>query len=175
MDKRESLSSTPPGSSLLYIENLRNPSCWSECEYFYRHGQFHFLERQWEIRFLTFLNTDRNAQRKNLNRNMDILIWNMLSESIFDSGKWSNWKYANTRICIFSVWPLPEVENGFRKQISNENVHITILNFFLSVLVSIKKNKKMDFSLYFQKVKLTVLIEIFTFRSARWVPEVPNV
>ena len=62
---------------------------------------------------------------------MDILIWNMLSESIFDFGKWSNWKYANTRICVFSVLPLPEVENWFRKQISNENVHITILNFFL--------------------------------------------
>ena len=29
--------STPPGSSLLYIGNLRNPSCWSESEYFYRH------------------------------------------------------------------------------------------------------------------------------------------
>ena len=28
---------------------------------------------------------------------MDILIWNPLSESIFDFGKWSNWKYANTR------------------------------------------------------------------------------
>ena len=31
----------------------------------------------------------------------------------------------------------------------------------------------MDFQLYLQKVKLPVLIEIFTLRSARWVPEVP--
>ena len=60
---------------------------------------------------------------------MDILISNLLSESIFDVGKWSNWKYANTRICVFSVW-LPEVENWFRKQICNKNVHISILNFF---------------------------------------------
>ena len=27
---------------------------------------------------------------------MDILISNLLSESILDFGKWSNWKYANT-------------------------------------------------------------------------------
>ena len=33
----------------------------------------------------------------------------------------------------------------------------------------------MDFPLDFQKVKLTVLIEIFKFRSARRVPEVPHV
>ena len=68
-------------------------------------------------------------QKKIYNRNMDILISNLLSESIFDVGKWSNWKYANTRICVFSVW-LPEVENWFRKQICNKNVHISILNFF---------------------------------------------
>ena len=33
----------------------------------------------------------------------------------------------------------------------------------------------MDFPLDFQKVKLTVLIEIFKFRSARRVPVVPHV
>ena len=64
------------------------------------------------------------------NRNMDIFISNLLSESIFDFGKWSNGKYTNTRICVFSVWPLPKVKNWFRKQIWNENVHISILNFF---------------------------------------------
>ena len=58
---------------------------------------------------------------------MDILILNLLSESILDFGKWSNWKYANTLICVFS---LPEVQNRFQKQIWNENVHISILNFF---------------------------------------------
>ena len=83
---------------------------------------------------------------------MDILISNMLSESILDIEKWPNGKYANTRICVFSVQPLPEVENWFRKQIWNENVLISILNFFLSVSVNISKSQKMDFPLYFQKV-----------------------
>ena len=62
---------------------------------------------------------------------MDILISNLLSESILDFGKWPNWKYTNTHICVFSVWPLPEVKNWFWKQIWNEKVHISILNFFL--------------------------------------------
>ena len=83
---------------------------------------------------------------------MDILIWNLLSKSIFDFGKWSNWKYAYTRIRVFSVWPLPKVENWFWKLIWNENVHISILIFFLSFSVSILKSQKMDFPLYFQKV-----------------------
>ena len=30
-------------------------------------------------------------------------------------------------IGVISVWPLPEVRNWFRKQILNENVHISIL------------------------------------------------
>ena len=81
---------------------------------------------------------------------MNIFIWNLLSESNFDFGKWSNWKYANMHICVYSVWPLPEVKNWFWKQISNENVHITILKKNLSALISIWKSKKMNFPLYFQ-------------------------
>jgi hypothetical protein len=84
---------------------------------------------------------------------MDSLISNLLSESILDFGKWSNKKYANTRICLFSVWPLPRVKNSFRKQIWNENVHIFILNFFLKRFCQyLKKSQKMDFLLYFQNV-----------------------
>ena len=41
---------------------------------------------------------------------MDILISNLLSELIFDFGKWSNWKYANTRCIVvsgvFGCWML---------------------------------------------------------------------
>ena len=59
----------------------------------------HLLKLQWEINFLTFLNIDQNAS----NRNMDILISNLLSKSILDFGKWSNGKYTNMRICAFSV------------------------------------------------------------------------
>ena len=33
-----------------------------------------------------------------------------------------------TRICVFSVWPFPEVENYCRKQIWNEIVHIIIFH-----------------------------------------------
>ena len=44
--------------------------------------------------------------------------------------------------------------------------------FFSGVFLSTKKNvkKKMDISLHFKEVKFTVSIEIFTFRSAQWVP-----
>ena len=60
---------------------------------------------------------------------MYILISNLLLKLIFDFGKWSNWKYTYSRIHVFSVWPRPKVENWFLKQIWNENVHISILNF----------------------------------------------
>ena len=65
---------------------------------------------QWEIHFRFFWILAETLQKKILNRNMDILISNLLSESNLDFGKWSNGKYANTRICVFSVWPLPEVD-----------------------------------------------------------------
>jgi hypothetical protein len=58
-----------------------------------------------------FFNTDRNAPKEVKNRNMDILILNLLSKLIFDFGKWSNGKYANTRIRVFLVRRLPEVKN----------------------------------------------------------------
>ena len=86
---------------------------------------------------------------------MDILISNLLSEPIFNFGKWSNWKCANTHICVFSVLPLPKVENWFREQIWNENVKISFLKIFFGMFWSVfKKIKKMDFPLYFQKVML---------------------
>ena len=47
------------------------------------------------------------------NRNRDLLISKLLSKSILDFGKWSNCKYAQIHICVFSVWPLPKVQNLF--------------------------------------------------------------
>ena len=92
--------------------------------------QNYIFKIQWEIHFFTFLNIGRNSSKFFFkNRNMDILISNLLSESILDYGKWSNGKYTYTRICVFSVWPLPVVQNWFWKQIWNENVHISNLNF----------------------------------------------
>ena len=86
---------------------------------------------------------------------MYILISNLLSKSILDFGMWSTGKYANMRICIFSVLPLPKVQNWFRKQIWNENVHVSILNFFLKSFGQyLKKNQKLDFPLYFKIVIL---------------------
>ena len=83
---------------------------------------------------------------------MAILISNLLSKSIFDFGKWSNWKYTYTRIRVFSVWPLPEVENWFLKQIWNENVHISILNFFFEAFRSVlKKIQKWTFHCILKK------------------------
>ena len=94
--------------------------------------------------------------KKNLSRNMDILISNRLSESILDFAKWSNWKYANTHIGVFSIWPLPKVQNWLQKQIWNENVHNSILNFWFEEFWPIfkKVKKKMDFPLYFKTVIL---------------------
>ena len=83
---------------------------------------------------------------------MAFLISNLLSESIFDFGKWSNGKSTNKCICRFSVWPLPEVENWFQKQILNENRHISILNFFKEFRSILEREKKMDFPFYCQKV-----------------------
>ena len=80
---------------------------------------------------------------------MHILISNLLLESIFDFGKWSNWKYANMRIWVFSVWPLSKVKKWYRKQNWNKKVHISILKK-LSALVIILKSQKIDFPLYLQ-------------------------
>ena len=72
---------------------------------------------------------------------MDILISNLLSESILDFRNWSNGKCANTCICVFSVWPLPKVQNWFQKQIWNENVQISIQFFLKSFGHYLKKSK----------------------------------
>ena len=66
---------------------------------------------------------DRNSLKKKFRLEIwtfsfQICFWNKFLTS--GSGQTEN--YANTRICVFSVWPLPEVENWFRKQIWNENV-----------------------------------------------------
>ena len=100
----------------------------------------HLWEIQWEIYFRLFKILTKTLQKKMYDSNMDILIWNLLSESIFDFKKWSNWKYAKRHIWVFSVWPLPKVKNWSRKQISNENV------------TNLKKNLE-RFSQYFKKSK----------------------
>ena len=69
-------------------------------------------------------------------RHMGILFSNLLLKSIFDFGKWSNWKYGNTCICVFSVWLLPKVKNWFQKHIWKENAPISI-QIFLRVLINI--------------------------------------
>ena len=97
---------------------------------------------QWEILFFYFFFL-------NIIRNMDILISNLLLESILDFGKWSNKKYANMCICVFSVWPLPKVQNRFWKQIWNDNVHISILKFVLKSFNQHLKKIKNEFPIVF--------------------------
>ena len=82
---------------------------------------------------------------------MGIPFLNLLSESIFDFWKWSNWKYAITGICVFSVWPLQDVKKLFQKQIWKENAYISIQKILKS-FGQYSKSQKMDFPLYFQKV-----------------------
>ena len=90
-------------------------------------------------------------KRHKNNRNIDILILNLLLESILDFGKWSNGKYTNTRICVFSVWPLPKVQKWFQKQVWKENVRISILFFFKAFRSIFKKVKKIIFHCIFKK------------------------
>ena len=55
-------------------------------------------------------------------------------------------------IGVFSVWPLPEVQNLFQKPIWNENVHIYFLIFFGAFQVLGEKKFKNGLPLYFQNV-----------------------
>ena len=114
-------------------------------------GQITFWKYNEKSIFLTFLSIDQNSLKKIYNGNKAFLVWNLLWESIFNFGKWSNGKYTNRCICVFSIWSLPEVKNLFRKQISNENCHISILKL-LRVLVNTLKSQKLIPPLYFQKV-----------------------
>ena len=49
---------------------------------------------------------------------MDILISNLLSALIFDIGKWSNWKYANTRFGQY----LKKSKNGFSNVLTKSDL-----------------------------------------------------
>ena len=78
--------------------------------------------------FFYFFNIDWNSLKKNQNRNMAFLISNLVFESIFYFGKWSNGKSANTLICGFSI-----------------------LIFLWRVLVNFLKSQKMNFYCIFKK------------------------
>ena len=86
---------------------------------------------------------------------MGILFSNLLLKSIFDFGSWSKGKYTNRRICVFSVWPLPEVKNWFRKQIGKENAYISILFFLKSFDLYFFKKSKNRCSIVFSKSDFT--------------------
>ena len=86
---------------------------------------------------------------------MDIVISNLVLESILDFGKRSNWKYTYTRTRVFYVWPLPKVQNWYRKQIWNENVHISILKIFLKLFGQYLKKIQNGVPIVFSKSDLT--------------------
>ena len=96
--KYQNFKSTRWFSYKIWTKNCREPLVylynWPLPE------QHNFLKIRWEINFLTFLILTETLQKIFLNENMDILISNLLSKSIFAFGKWSNWKYANTRIWV---------------------------------------------------------------------------
>ena len=89
---------------------------------------------------------------------MDILISNLLSESIFHFGKWSNGKYTNTHICVFSVsqgdlaknlWLLVRVSDvGLNTWVSirygdlasNHQVLVRMNDFALNTQVSVRES-----------------------------------
>ena len=82
---------------------------------------------------------------------MGFLFSNLLLESIFYFGEWSNRKYTNTRDCIFSVWPLSIVKNWFQKQIWKQNAHISILIFFVKSFGQYLRKSKNGFPIAFSK------------------------
>ena len=82
-------------------------------------------------------------------RNMDLLISKLLSNSILDIGKWSNWNYAQLRICVFSVWPLPKVKNWFKKQFWNKKVHLFIVKKNIGAFSQTNKKLKIGFPIVF--------------------------
>ena len=55
---------------------------------------------------------------------MDILISNLLSESILEFGKWSNGKYTNMCICVFSVFSCRLVLGRF--QLLPDTLKVTV-------------------------------------------------
>ena len=89
---------------------------------------------------------------------MDILKFQICFKNQFStsgSGQTENMQICViTRICVFSVWPFPEVENWFLKQIWNENVHISILNFYFGAFWSVFKKSKYGFLIVFSKCDL---------------------
>ena len=103
--------------------------------------------------FFDLLNMDWNSS-KNKSR---IEIWTFLFQICFRNQIWTSGsgQTENTRICLFSVWPLPEVQNLFRKQIWNENDHILFLNFFFEEFRSISKNFKKWISHSIKKIVIS--------------------
>ena len=85
------------------------------------------LKIQWEIQFSTFFVVGQNAPKFFFT----IEIWTFSFQNCFQNQFWTSGsgQTENTqiRICVFSVWPLPEVQNWFWKQFWNEKVHISIV------------------------------------------------
>ena len=105
---------------------------------------------QWEIKFSTFCCWSK-CSKKIYNRNMDLLISKLLSKSILDVGKWSNWKYANTYLHIFSL-----TTSGSPKLISKAVLKwegpYFYRNFFLEDLDKQQKKLKMGFPIVFSNL-----------------------
>ena len=78
----------------------------------------HFLKIQWEIHFWTFFVMIEMLQKKIKIINTDILILNLLSESISDFGETEIMPITTIGVIgIISVVPLPEAWYWFQKQI----------------------------------------------------------
>ena len=81
---------------------------------------------------------------------MDILISNLLSESILDFGKWSNRK---TRIRIFAYFPFghfPKSKIDSKADLKWKCLYFYFKFFFEEFRPILKKSQKMDFPLYFK-------------------------
>ena len=78
---------------------------------------------------------------------MDILISNLLSESIFPSGSGQT---ENMQIRVFGYFPFDHFPKS--QLIPTADLKWEGAYFYWRVLVIILKSPKMDFPLYFQKV-----------------------
>ena len=89
---------------------------------------------------------------------MDIPSSNLLSESIFDFGKWSNWKYTHH---IYVYFPFDHFLKSKIGSESRDEMRMSIFLFFLKRFGQYLKKSKNGFPIVFSKSDLTGIGSFF--------------
>ena len=96
--------------------------------------------------FFTFFYSQKVFKRLIENRYTDLFILNLLSNLIFNNGKWTNWKCSNTRICVILFDHFPKSKIDLKSRFERRK---SIFLFYLSYRVPLDIKKK---KMYFQNV-----------------------